>query len=357
MTHTILFAILTFTAPSLAARFDAIAHSGGKDPAFFGVEEFQKWSSENCKGCASTIGGLLRGIHDTKFLQDSVWHENTLHVSLTTDNLYGEIAAKSRLGFMWVLDKKSTFTFSPGPKEGEMTVQVEGLGWQPSTQGLDLYERAMKDSGLDPSTCRGEEGDEKCLEAEILAAGKYLSGNWKKIKKEDGKITRLLKTTYDNLILYNAAKAQGGKHAWHGIFYGMIVPEPARLTSFVFKDGTVYATMEYIQEPNYIQYHLTAKRNMFEEKLSAENAAKGKDAISVSFADKLARSAVAFGKMISYGLSEEYRNYLDKAQVGRAEVSAITNLFTWCKGTAVDKLPKCKGKTPGRVGWAPYPKQ
>merc|ERR1712190_185942 len=99
----------------------------------------------------------------------------------------------------------------------------------------------MEYSGLDPTTCSGEENE--CVEAEIVAAGKYLSDKWKStIRKEEGKITRIMKTTYDKTLSKSALNALPGKNQWSKIFYALIVPSPLRFTSFVFEDGTVYAT-------------------------------------------------------------------------------------------------------------------
>merc|ERR1712217_822334 len=265
---------------------------------------------------------------------------------------YGETVAKSRLPIMWALDKTCKFTFT-GQKGGKMTVQIEGLGLQPSKQALDLYDRAMEYSGLDPTTCSGEE--DECVEAEVEAAGKYLSDKWKStIREEEGKITRIMKTTYDKTLIKVAVKALQGKNQWGKIFYAMIVASPLRFTSIVFEDGTVYATTEIkeiIQEPKYTKYHFYPKAELASRNTLSET--KGK---FTALAEKHARSGSNFGRMIAYGTTADNIDLMGKYKIRKADVSAITNLFTWCAGTAEDELPQCTGKKPGRVGWAPYPK-
>merc|ERR1719210_740058 len=267
--------------------------------------------------------------------------------TLAVNHLYGEISANSRLPIMWTLDQKLSFTFTV-QDGGQTTVQVEGMGTQPSPRGLQLYEAAMQHSKRDGTKCVDSSD---CIAAEQKAAGKYLSDKWKSIKKQDGKITRILMTSYDKSTMYYAVRSQG-KTKWGEIFYSMIIASPNRIPAFVFKDGHVYATKEVPTAPDYLKYNLPTK-----SALNGEKSLKGLTGTSKTIALKYARSSINFARMMAYGLGEEERKMYDKLKVGAGDVDAIVNLFTWCAGTKGNEFPDCTGSTPGRIGWGPSPKQ
>jgi len=313
------------------------------NPGFAGVEQFLAWASKSCEDCGATIGGLLQGVQDAGYLAGSAWEGNTLTVELSESRLYGEIAATSRIPTSWTLGNKATFTFT-GRDDGATEVRVDGFGVQPAPQGLELYEAAMKNSkDVDPTKCVD---DFACIDLEIKAAGKYLYGYWKQIKKSDDKITRIMKTLYSRYAIYLAVEGLG---KWGEIFYALLMPKPAAITSLVFRKGTVYTTFDVLADPRYDKYNLGQKARAF-GRMQLEASSNGP---AKSIALQYARSSFNFGALMGYGNNEETLAYSLKVGNTPADVGAVANLFAWCAGTAESQLPTCSGKTPGRVGWAP----
>mmetsp|Transcript_5120 Transcript_5120/g.14422 ORF Transcript_5120/g.14422 Transcript_5120/m.14422 type:complete len:351 (-) Transcript_5120:87-1139(-) len=336
--------VLMLGRPGLGYRRKAGEDEAPLSPALAGVGQFLGWASTHCSDCSLTLGSLFSGIDGAGFMESSAWQDDTLTVTLTEDNLYGEIAAPSKVPIMWALDKTITMKFATEEATGEATASVEGLGTRPAPQGLDIYEAAMKYSKLDPTEpC----GDIACVDTEVEAAGKYLYKKWSTIKGQDGKISRVMRNMYDNNAAYLAVRAQGsGK--WGQIFYTVLMQGANRINSLVFRDGTVYATHAPLPFARYESFHGPTKMKMFGQKMMTGNAGSNQ-----AIAEKFARSTVNFGLMMGYGNN---RKFYEERGIAPAKVDAIANLFGWCEGTAAGELPTCTGSTPGRVGWAPSPK-
>jgi len=321
--------------------FEEDQNLGNKTNDF--LQNFGTWADKACPDANLILGSLLKGIQDAGMLKKGSWKQegNILEAWLVSDPLYGETASASRLPMMWKLDGHLKFTFTVN--SNKCVVATEGMRISSSAQSMELYKAAMKAKGIDGSTCDGEA---KCLQEEVDAAGVYLKKNWKKMKKSMGKITEILKTSYDKTVIYLALKAAG---EWPGFFYAMICGGPGIITSIVFEDGKVYADSgPDVDSPIYpeaAKYHFyeKAELQMMKSLLTSKS--------TLATAEKAARSGINFAKFVGYvKTSTEEREKM--GDVIKADPAAIANLFTFCKGSTPGKDPACKGKTPGRVAWS-----
>lgn len=309
-----------------------------------GLQGFKAWAADNCPDCDLIFGSLIEGVMKAGFLKESscTWNQNTLQAKLDSDVLYGEIASASRVPVMWKLDQTLSFTFS---KEGDKTfVTSNGIGTQPPKQSMDLYKNAMKEASLKGTDCID---DDSCIKAEIEAAGKYLKNSWKKIKKDDRKIRKVLMTMYDATSIYLTVKAKG---QWPTIMYSLATPVPLTLTNFTFEDGHVYAgstpdTKNSLYK-DYNELHLDSKSS----KMGLKSLMDAKHTLSIAV--QMAKSGMNFAMMMAYGRDENYRSVLQKIDVHGAQPKAIANMFSFCEGSTPGQDPKCKGSTPGRVAWS-----
>lgn len=311
------------------------------------LSSFKTWAASNCPGC-SLFASLVEGVIEAGFLKESscTWNQDkhTLGAKLDSDHLYGEIASKSRVPVFWKLDKTLSLTFS---KEADKTIVTsQGLGTVPSKQALEMYKAGLKEAKLNGKDCVD---DEECIKDERKAMGNYLKSNWKKIKKDDRKITKILKTSYANLAMYAAIQAKGD---WPKIMTSWVLPAPAKITSFVFEAGHVYAMTEddtaHPQSNEYKELHLKQKS----DKAGLKSLIDAKD--SLSMAIKAAKSGMNFGMMMAYGGSLADRSMLDGIGIHGGDPEAIANMFSFCKGSTPGEDPKCKGSTPGRVAWGDH---
>jgi len=341
MMHVLPGLLLVVASPVVAFRDRESLGSALEASA---LVEFKNWAAGNCPGCA-IFGSLIEGVIEAGFLKESscTWNQNTLQAELDSDHLYGEIASRSRVPAFWKLDKTLKFTFS---KNGDKTVVTsQGLGTQPPKQGLDFYKAALKEANLKGKDCVD---DPECIQKERDAMGKYLKSNWKKIKKDKRKITKLLKTTYDNFVIYGIVNAKGD---WPKIMYSWVLPAPAKITSFVFEAGHVYATTEpdteNVLNNEYQEFNLKQKS----DKAGLKSLVDAKN--SLSLAIKHAKSGMNFGMMMAYGGSLDDKSILQDIGIHGGDPEAIANMFRFCKGSTPGEDPKCKGSTPGRVSWSP----
>merc|ERR1719507_763951 len=72
-------------------------------------QDFQSWAAQHCRDCNKIFGSLIQGVIDAGYLQKSSisWDQNVLQVQLDHENLYGEMATKSRVPLAWTLKKKN----------------------------------------------------------------------------------------------------------------------------------------------------------------------------------------------------------------------------------------------------------
>jgi len=336
-----LVALQALAAPALAYRRQEAAQVGPEELA--GVSQFLAWASQNCEDCGATLGNLLKGIDDAHFLKGSTWDGSTLTVTLTEEKLYGEIAATSRVPVMWTLDNQLTFIFS-AKDSGATDVRVSGISTEVSPQGLQLYREAMAHSKVDPTKCADQL---ECITIEVNAAGKYLSEKWSKMKKMDGKISRIMKTLYGRSAIYYAVLTQGSNF-WPEIFYTYLMQTNVRLTGFVFEGGRVYATGESLATPEEEKMHLPQKVKVFGRKMI-----EGTTGMALQIALKFGRSSFNFAVMMGYGNGAAQRKLYEDLGIKPADVDAIANLFARCADTKAGELPECSGSTPGRIGWSP----
>lgn len=340
----VLVALQALVSPSLAYRRQEAAEVGPEE--FSGVSQFLAWASQNCEDCGRTLGSLLKGLDDAKFMQDSTWDGSTLTVTLTEEKLYGEIAATSRVPVMWTLDHQLTFVFSA--KDGGATdVRVSGIATETSPQGLELYKKGLAYKKVDPTACVD---DLKCIEKEVDAVGKYLNDKWYKIKKMDGKISRIMKTLYGRSTIYYAVLTQKSNY-WSEIFYTYLMQTSVRITGFVFEGGHVYTTGDSLATDEEKKNHLPQKAAVYGRKMIQSTTG-----MSLQIALKFGRSSFNFAVMMGYGNGPAQRKLYEDLGIKPADVDAIANLFAWCAGTKADQLPECSGSTPGRIGWSPVPR-
>jgi len=275
-----------------------------------------------------------------------------LKIELKVDKLYGEVSSQSRVPIAWTLDKDVTFTFK---KAGDgdattYTADVTGLGTLTSNQALKLFDALAKSTecrdteGCNPAECKIDMAIPDmppCLIAEISAAEKYLTNNWKKgakIKDQKGKVTEVLHTSYGQTMYYYAAKGK-----WGNIYYALISASNLKVTSFVVNpDHKLYATSVAQPAAEGAAYSRAQKAE-----LMGAGQIKGNAAL-MSVAIKAAKSGMNIAMLLAHG-NDAIRHQLEEIGLPAADPSSIGSNLTPCDNSI--ELGKCKGSVPGRLHW------
>lgn len=324
-----------------------------------GVQEFVRAVTPNA---GKLIGDLLNGISQAGYLESSTWASPTLTATLNQPHLYGEIASQTRIPVYWSLDKELTFTVSEESVAGTpvATVAMTGVHSEPCAQGIGLYEDFMDEAGLQRTQ---NNTDAISLKEETSAALAYLEAHFwdnkngrRSMKKQDGKISKILLTSYDT----RKFRWTVGKE-FATIFYEMSTVVPSTMRSFQFFEsngqGRVLAnTEEWIKpegnDDRYRQYNFRKKS----EGMGAQSMLNAKNTMRI--AEMLLPHDVGlclnYARMMAYGNSAE-RPSMESAGIEAGSPDAIANLLSFCEGSTPGTDPQCTGGTPGRVAWTPNP--
>lgn len=324
------------------------------------LASFSAWASKHAKGFELFLVPLIEGVLDAGFGKFLTWtppeggvlkdeFKGHLKLVLSHSEIYGELAASSRLPLMWKLAKEVTFTFTQThDSENRPTVTAYvngGLATGVSKQAWELYQAVMKTcKSCDPQKCQADPTSDKippCLAEEIKAAGKYLSSNWKKMKNDKRMVSKALKTSYGSMALYTAFKAKGGD--WGATFYSLMAAQSGKITSLeINADGKVAATTESTSTPESKAVHLFSKSQM----MGAQNLKKNKN--NLKMVAKFARSAINVALMMAHGFPPLRKQYQELG-IPAGDPDAICNVLRRCTKTAIDD---CKDKVPGRLHWS-----
>lgn len=310
-----------------------------------------------CDGCDDVLGNLLRGIEKAGFLDSHTWDADgrIFTASLKGDDpIYGNIAPRSRLPWMFVVGPQLKLTVKIGPSSSAVdgselrttVVDVEGLRITPSEQGHDLFMNIVTKL----PECKPK--DKKCLKKELIereeeAAGAYFKKVWKDNSNPLGdnrKIGMIMQTMTNSWKIRSPISTFG---KWPSIFFGMLCSTPVSLTQFKFQGDTVAIA----RTPD--SSHKFAK-DFAPTTIEARSRARGEKTL-VKLGGTLLKlfegqASSTFNWLLA-GMSSEV-----STAIGRkgADPKKIGNLMTLCEDVKEGE-PQCSGSTPGRVAWSAQP--
>jgi hypothetical protein len=344
-----------------------------------------------CPDAGRVVGALVKGLKDASFLEEGHYFFDesgtVLKVSLYYPKLYGEIASKSKVPVMWVLDQNLQFTMKQ-VSPTITTVDVVGMGLAPPRQGLELYEEAMLYEAGNDHRCSAAEVEEitareqdpnrnlelhPCILKEIKAVEAFVPQHWDKVREEGikGKLDVIMGNTYgDWKVIRPALKGAGeiGK-----VFYSLFTAMPSQFKTFTFSTEAPTGVKVTVDQPpeweGNAKHQLRPKVDSVSPKSLADAVTKKipcfpnfwKSCTSISLAETFSRSGMAFAEMAAWGQFGDVLTREWTKDPHMAEVGALMNMFSFCAKGATPAAPAtvdaaCEGSsTVGRVSWAPKP--
>lgn len=301
------------------------------------------------------IGNLVKGLMEADKVNDIQWAGNVLTVNLK-NKVYGQIATRSTVPIMWVVDETLTATYSSDSK----TVSLEGLHTDVPKQAYRIYEEIMADrlvaakqfdthcADPDSDECQTYLGEESKATKEWYRGlyNEYLKAYSKDFEATPSpKVSKVLIAMLHNLG--RVMRAMIKWENWGNIVYSIITASPKNVTSLVFDDCDVVATaVPWAGSENSKkaeEYNLLKKSQILGAAALTKTPKKLQGVLK-----NAAKSGWGFGMMCGHGDPEvaELLGAYDKAYPPN-----MVNLFSHCSNGEEANDPPCKGDERGRIHW------